>query len=78
MMRNGMAILVGLAALLGLPVLGAVGGWYGSFYLVGIPEGPHCGLGAIPAIFAGGFGALLGIIGGGISGMAVFESILEQ
>jgi hypothetical protein len=78
MLRFIGALLIGLAVLLSLPALGAVGGWFGGFYLVGVPEGPNCGLAALPAIMAGGLGALLGLAGGGILGMIVFEAILEQ
>jgi hypothetical protein len=78
MIRCSLAILIGLAALLGLPALGAVGGWYGGLQSVGIPEDPHCGLAGLLAGLAGAFGAFFGTIGGGICGMAVFAEILEQ
>ena len=78
MMKCVIAILIGLTALLVFPVLGAVGGWYAEFYLMGIPEGPHCGLAVMPAILAGGLGAFLGIMGGGACGMAFFETIVEH
>jgi hypothetical protein len=77
-MRCVSTILIGLAAVLLVPALGAVVGFYGGFYLVGIPEGPHCGQAAIPAIVVGGLGASLGIVVGGICGMAVFGAICEQ
>ena len=78
MTRCILAILIGLAALLGLPALGAVGGLYGGLYIVPAPEGDHCGQPGLLAALVGILGAFLGAVGGGVCGMAVFLQILEQ
>jgi len=78
MVRNVVTVLIGLTALLALPLAGGAGGWYGGFHLIGVPVGAHCGLGALPAIFVGGFCALLGFVVGGVCGLVTFEAMLER
>jgi hypothetical protein len=76
-MRLIVTVVLAIGTTLLFAIAGAAAGGYVGFHLIGVPSGPHCGLGVLPAIFLGGLpGIFLGLVAGTSIGSFLTASLL--